>query len=129
MPPMRPATTRLRHFVVHYSFAGDRSEVLLLCKWAKQVIGNSPIETLELVEEEYWPHLAGGSYHFNPLIQHLVSKHHETLRALRMSAARTGLRMSKGIFQNCTSLEELQLSAQKELLVRDAIHISPSGVE
>ncbi|KAF5375445.1 hypothetical protein D9615_007974 [Tricholomella constricta] len=110
-PKFLPNLTRLKYFAVNYIPTHTRHDVLALCRWVKRIISFSPLEHIRLMCVE--PPV---SIPFDSLVDHLVKKHHKTLRVLDFGYAYAGVDAAKAVFTSCLQLEEFRISARRGVL-------------
>ncbi|KAG5643186.1 hypothetical protein DXG03_001390 [Asterophora parasitica] len=108
--------TRLRSFTFLVdTVPSTRSDALALCRWIKRIISNAPLEVLRLVCDD--PSVTTAHVPVDNIVDHLVTKHHTTLRVLDLAETYVGLEATRAILTRCVGLEELCLAARREVLV------------
>ncbi|OSD03857.1 hypothetical protein PYCCODRAFT_1365235 [Trametes coccinea BRFM310] len=112
-PSIAPRLPRLRHLTVRYSSITTKDYADRLCRWVRRVVAQSPLQTLRLRCEN---HVCGPAVSFDPLIEHLSTKHSAELRVLDMSDCFVGKRMLQTLCRACIYLEEMALSVSTEAL-------------
>ena len=114
-PSITPRLKRLRHLTVQYTDVDTRVDAAYFYRWLRRMICHAPLESLYLVCEN---DASGAFPAFDSLVQHLYTKHFQTLRVLDMRDCFVGKRALKELCARCTRLEELSVSITSDVLVR-----------
>ncbi|TFK37578.1 hypothetical protein BDQ12DRAFT_736111 [Crucibulum laeve] len=118
-PPRQPPLPNLRTLTVNSRRLLSKFEVNAICKWIRRAITWSPIEELRVIQDEDDDDLfrvTGAHPSWESLIDHLTSRHTQTLRVLDLRLAFIKAETLKSLLAKCTALEELYLCAGKDSL-------------
>ena len=88
-----------------------------MCKWIRRLTSSAVLEELELVCDDADEHPGGPHISYDGLVEHLTTKHHGSLRSLRMNHAFIGIPALRNVFTKCRQLEELSITTRIEIIV------------
>ncbi|EJD05122.1 uncharacterized protein FOMMEDRAFT_166791 [Fomitiporia mediterranea MF3/22] len=120
-----PRLRVLESFKVRHAHTASRKEVLNMCVWIRRITSSSPLAVLDVACENprncqkgYRKGLLGHAISHDGLIDHLISRHRETLRILRLSSAYIGKRAFRKMFgkegEGFEILEEVDICVRKQ---------------
>ncbi|KAF5347299.1 hypothetical protein D9756_009892 [Leucocoprinus leucothites] len=122
-PKSRPNLARLKSFTACHANFQTREEVQSLCKWIRRAISVSPIQALQIVQDERddddddgVPSNTGANISFRSVVDHLCARHSKTLCVLNMENAYIDIKSLKKLFATCMMLEEVHLCVRSYAL-------------
>lgn len=107
----------LRRLKITHAYSSSKQYTLNMCKWIRRIVSHSPLECLEIICDDRDENHRGPHISYDGLIDHLVSRHSNTLRVLLMRDAFVGTRKLKLLTDTCRSLEVISVSARKNAYV------------
>lgn len=114
-PTIQVCLPALKSFTVYHQRIATRKEFGYFIRWTRSIITNSLIEKLVVMpDSHFW---MGAPVSFDGLITHLQSKHHETLRVIRMDVAYVRQRTLRKMVEECHKLEEIGIGVHANVLV------------
>ena len=89
-----------------------------MCKWIRQLVQRSPLELLELSHDEFYYAQEGANFSYDGLVEHLILKHGDTLRVLKMGSALVGTKKLVEMLRLCRVLEVCEVNINPNCSVR-----------
>ena len=103
-----PSLPQLRSLTVRDTHIAETSDDEYLINFLRHLSSNTPLEELYLIIDSY-----EGDDHSIPidgLVEHLITKHSNTLRILHIPAGSLSLEMARNLCIKCPRMEELAIA-------------------
>lgn len=105
----------MKSLTIRHTRITETSEAAYLMKFIHHLSNNSPLEELYLIADS--SEIRGPCVSFAGLVEHLITRHADTLRVLHMSTVFLSMGMVRNLCIKCPRMEELAIACHDHILV------------